>query len=325
MMWPPGSSRALMIVTRSGRSYSARMRRVARSLWLAPAIAVVAISAFGAPPWPATAVAAAVSTMRVEQQNALVQRHCAVCHTDRARNGGLSLQHFDAARVSPSLAAMMLSKITSGRALHTVARAATEPDAATALAAGVKAGAMNAAGLPWPDKDAMTALIAAFAAQANGAGAWHLERTEDAATRAPLLTASILREVPSGVASGRPPDIEAALYRLVVTCNTANREGEMQLAWSPIPKRGTLTVAADEQAAVAHTVEGTETMGNGSTGTTGHAAAILVRSTPASSGSTAALPSRSLTVGGLFPGETVRFPFGDMTAADRGSLSACFR
>jgi hypothetical protein len=31
------------------------------------------------------------------QQNALVQRYCAVCHTDAAKNGGLSLEHFDAA------------------------------------------------------------------------------------------------------------------------------------------------------------------------------------------------------------------------------------
>ena len=49
--------------------------------------------------------AAAADLMPVAQQNALVQKYCAVCHTDAARNGGLSLEHFDAAQAPPSLMA----------------------------------------------------------------------------------------------------------------------------------------------------------------------------------------------------------------------------
>src|SRR5437016_2988563 len=41
--------------------------------------------------------------MPVAQQNALVQKYCAGCHDDAHRNGGLSLQHFDASQVEPSL------------------------------------------------------------------------------------------------------------------------------------------------------------------------------------------------------------------------------
>ena len=46
---------------------------------------------------PQVTLALAVDPMPVEQQNALVQKHCAVCHNDRAKNGGLTLQHFSAA------------------------------------------------------------------------------------------------------------------------------------------------------------------------------------------------------------------------------------
>ena len=64
--------------------------------------------------------APAAELMPAAQQNALVQKYCAVCHTDAARNGGLSLEHFDAAQASPSLTAMLLSKLTGGVSLATV-------------------------------------------------------------------------------------------------------------------------------------------------------------------------------------------------------------
>jgi hypothetical protein len=66
----------------------------------------------------ATLIAAEPAAL--DQQNSFVKTHCAVCHSDRANNGGLSLEGFDAAVATPSLAAMMLSKITSGTALATV-------------------------------------------------------------------------------------------------------------------------------------------------------------------------------------------------------------
>jgi hypothetical protein len=52
--------------------------------------------------------------MPVSQQNALVQKYCAVCHTDAQRNGGLSLQHFDAAHPDAGVSAMVLGKLKTG-------------------------------------------------------------------------------------------------------------------------------------------------------------------------------------------------------------------
>ena len=58
--------------------------------------------------------AAPAELMPAAQQNGLIQKYCAVCHTDAAKNGGLSLQHYDAAAGDPALAAMLLSKLQNG-------------------------------------------------------------------------------------------------------------------------------------------------------------------------------------------------------------------
>ena len=138
------------------------------------------------------------------------------------------------------------------------------------------------------------------------------------------MTASIVRELPSSAAAGRPGDIEAAMYRLVLTCNVTAREGAMQLAWSPIPKEGPLAVSVDGRPVTMFKVEGKERMGNGNPVTTGPAAFVFARF-----GGTAdariQLPQRTLTVGELFAGETVTFPFDQLTRSAREALSACFR
>ncbi|HXB74060.1 MAG TPA: hypothetical protein VNY05_37825 [Candidatus Acidoferrales bacterium] len=188
----------------------------------------------------AVPTAFAGDVMAVAQQNSLVQEYCAVCHTDAARNGGLSLEHFDAAQAAPSLAAMMVSKLTSGVSLETVKAAASDPSADALVAKKMKGGAMGAAGIPVPDKATIDALINALASEATGANEWGVKRTQDPATRSPVLTASILRELPSARNAG-----EAAMYRLVLACNAATHEGEMQIAWAPVPKTGTLSAAVD--------------------------------------------------------------------------------
>src|SRR5215467_12693957 len=109
--------------------------------------------------------------MPVVQQNALVQKYCAVCHDDVHRNGGLSLQHFDASNVDPSLAAMMVSKL--------------------------KTGAIGAAGLARPDQATEDAFFKALDAESKGADKWTLIHTEEPSTRAPFLTATILQTAPA--------------------------------------------------------------------------------------------------------------------------------
>src|SRR5689334_21722753 len=76
------------------------------------------------------------SAMPVLQQNALVQKYCAVCHSDAKMMGGLSLEHFDAAHPDPSIATMMVNKLNSG--------------------------AMGAAGIAQPDRSVVDALASAL-------------------------------------------------------------------------------------------------------------------------------------------------------------------
>ena len=258
----------------------------------------------------------------LEQQNSFVKTHCAVCHSDRANNGGLSLEGFDAAAAAPSLAAMMLNKITSGSALATVHAAAHDQAAAALVDKGMKNGAMGAAGVGVPDKSTQDGLVAAFAAQSHGATKWTLQRTKLQATGADVITASIVRELLSAPAAGRPLT-EAEMYRLVLTCNAGTREGVMQLAWSPVPKRGTLSVAMDGRPPADYTVDGTERMGNGTASTSGPAAFVIARF--GGGGSRIELPKRTLTATGLFAGEAVTFPFDELAKPARDALSTCFR
>src|SRR5712691_1354563 len=167
----------------------------------------------------------AADLMPPAQQNSLVQKYCAVCHTDAARNGGLSLQHFDAAQAPPSLTAMLLSKLTGGVLLKTAREADSNASAAAFVDKKMRSGAMGAAGIPIPDKATIDALIHAFAAASGGAMDWTVERSKDAAASAPILTASILREMPSATNTR-----EAEVYRLIASCNSATQEGEVQLA-----------------------------------------------------------------------------------------------
>ena len=266
---------------------------------------------------------AAAEPVTLERQNTFVKTHCAVCHTDRANNGGLSLEGFDAAVAAPSLSAMMLSKITSGTALATVHAADRDTAAAASLKRGLGKGAVNASGLGSPDNATVDGLVAAFASQSANATKWSVDQRPQRGTSGLLVTASILRELPSSAAAGRG-DTEAAMYRLVLTCNATTRQGAMQLAWSPVPKEGPLTVALDGKPATTFKVEGKERMGNG-TGVVSGPAAFVVARFGGGAEQKIELPKRTLTVSELFAGETVSFPFDELNKASREALSACFK
>ncbi len=185
---------------------------------------------------PATLLAA----MPAAEQNALVQRYCAVCHTDASMNGGLSLQHYDAAKRDPALAAMMLTKLNVG--------------------------AMGAAGNGVPDKRSQEAWLASTKEQAAGAQEWFVSRENG------VVSASTIREVPP-----RRPDVtDKPAYRVRIACNISTGAGEMQLTWSPQPQTGlVMTASVDDGAPVAYRIEGRESMGNGGTVQTGHASVVL--------------------------------------------------
>lgn len=179
--------------------------------------------------------------MPAEQQTALVTKYCAVCHTDAVKNGGLSLQHYDAAKPDPALAAMLLSKL--------------------------RGGAMGAAGIGIPDAATREAWVATTVAQAERAKDWTLFRSD-----AGVLMASTVREVkPRNIGDAAP------VYRLIVACDGATRRGELQVTWAPSAQTDRVfSVSVDGNAGAPHRLEGREEkMGNGSAGTTGFAAAVL--------------------------------------------------
>jgi hypothetical protein len=236
---------------------------------------------------PAIRPAIAGDAMSVSLQNGLVQRYCAVCHTDAQRNGGLSLQHFDASHANPAEAAMMLAKL--------------------------KTGAIGAAGIPTPDSATVEAWTNATAAEAAGANDWTIDRAQSEAAKGPIVTASIVREAPSAAFPAQPD-----LYRLTLTCHLDTHESEMQLAWSPAtPKSGQMmSVAIDGKTPSTYKIEGSEQMGNGTGGGSGPGAILL--------NPTKLLPARTLTISNLFPDETVVFPFDGPAKNARQALAACF-
>jgi hypothetical protein len=231
----------------------------------------------------AFAAQASAGDLSSAQQNALVRKYCAVCHTDTANNGGLSLAHYDAARPDPPLAAMVLSKLRNG--------------------------AMGAAGKGVPDKDTQEAWVAATSTQALGAENWTVIRTEPSTSHGSTLIASVVR-----IVAPRKGEANVPLYRLTLSCDSASRQPLVQLTWSPEPQTNrTFFVSADGQPGVAHTVSGQEKMGNGSTGVSGRASAVLQ----------VGLPLKTLTVTDLFPAETVVFPVETLDQNARRELTAC--
>jgi hypothetical protein len=236
----------------------------------------VAVAAISTPVWAA---------MPVVEQNALVAKYCAVCHTDAAMNGGLSLQRYDAAKRDPALAAMILSKLTNG--------------------------AMGAAGNGVPDKLAQQAWLESTREQAAGAASWFVSREDG------HVSADILREVPPR----KTGTTDHPVYRLRMVCSPSIGIGEMQLTWSPQPQTGRTMIAfVDGNAPVEYKIDGEESMGNGGTVQTGHASVLLSNG----KGGKLAFANQTLTVRELFPGESVGFPFSELDPKVRAEFRKCF-
>ncbi|HWF83313.1 MAG TPA: DUF1592 domain-containing protein [Vicinamibacterales bacterium] len=68
------------------------------------------------PEAPPLAAAHAPATMSVEAQNKLVSYYCTSCHDDEGKTGGLTLEHFDAARAEQQapIAEKMIRKLRAG-------------------------------------------------------------------------------------------------------------------------------------------------------------------------------------------------------------------
>jgi hypothetical protein len=259
-------------------------------------------------------VLAAAPSLPVEKQNALIQTYCAVCHTDAAMNGLLSLQHFDASHADPQVAEFLLSKLTNGLTPALVLAAQTDPQAAALVAKNAKTGAMGASGVPVPDKETQGALMAALAMESTGASGWTVERGVDPSVQGPVVRANLMQGTPS---KDYPDTTDS--YRLSLLCRTDTHEGQMQLAWGPgVPKNGRVaSIAVDGKAPFTYTVSGSEKMGNGTGGGSGPGAAVVAKGAMA-------LPAHGVTVTNLFPDEAVTFSFDGLDKGTRKSLAACF-
>ena len=230
-----------------------------------------------------------VSAMSISEarQTQLIQQYCAVCHMDAFPNGGLSLEHFDAAEVDPGDAAMIVSKL--------------------------KANALGASGQPLPDQSTQDGLLTALTRKAVGAEEWSTGAAYDPFLKTEAFTASIVQRLPAAE-EGKLD----SLYRLKLSCDQASGEGKMQLAWSPaVPEQGSqLLVSNDLEWPAVYTVEGMEKMGNGSGSESGPGAIFLDQNRT--------LPWRTLAVANLFPNERIEFPLDELPDAARGELEACF-
>ena len=246
--------------------------------------------------------------MPAAQQNAVVQKYCGGCHSDALMYGGLSVEHFDAAHADPTVAAMLVSKLTNGHTPRDVHAAAQGSDGDAAILRMMRASAMGAAGNGVPDDTTQVAFAKALSAEAAGADEWN-SNLADA-----VITAAIIRERASAKRAG-----DTDTYRLILTCRMATHEGEIKLAWANgVPDEGTpITIAVDGKTPFTHIADGGKKQGNG---THGPGATVLYPN-PASN---IPLPAHSLSVAHVFGEETVVFPFDNLSPTVRRDLSACF-
>jgi len=285
--------------------------------------AVLCVSVAILPAWPAAAQLPA-QELSVTEQNRMMERYCVLCHMDRSFNGGLSLERFDAATVSPGLAAMLASKFTTGVPGETIIQAVSDAGIAEEIEQGKAMGApsvMGIAGLPLPSVAEINGFILAMAARSSGADEWHVVRSSG------VIDADIVRVTPSHVLRTPSFALEGERdfsYRLALSCDTASGEGSMTLSWSPVPANGVLLATVDDGVPLEYVLDEQERMANGDPGSSPPSSVVLAGSAHEDRHPVLSLPEESLRIGGPIPGERIQFPFSGLTRSDRDSLKACF-
>lgn len=258
-----------------------------------------------------------VKELTVAEQNEMMRNFCVMCHLDSSMNGGLSLEHFDAATVSPPLAAMLANKFTTGVPLNEILQPTKDASVLSKLEAGKRAGApsvMGVAGLPLPSDDEINGFIMAMAEKAEGFEQWHIKQEGD------LITADVIRLTPVPQEAGRR-DIN---YRLKVTCNIDSNEGEILLSWSPMPRKGELKAIVDGNLQFEYVLDHEEPMANGDPGASAPSSVVLAGAAKIEKHSELPLPMNTLEFSGLFPLDPVEFSFSDLRELNSTQLFTCF-
>ena len=264
------------------------------------------------------------------QQNDASSRRTAPCATTTApTTAGCRSKGSTRAVAAPSLAAMMLSKITSGTALATVHAAGTRP------------GGRRRARQGHEERRRSTPPASASRTRPPWTAWWRRSRRSRPAleverrrrersigpTGARLVTASIVRELPSPAAAGR----RGSKRRCTGWCSRATPPRERaRCSWPgrPIPKRGTLSVASTASRQRRSRWRARERMGNGDDGDdrTGGVRDRAVRRKRLAHRACRSARSRP---GELFAGETVTFPFDELRRTRAAALGllplTCFQ
>jgi hypothetical protein len=231
------------------------------------------------------------SPMPVRQQNELVQKRCAPCHSGANPKGGLLLERFDAAVPDPAVARMMLIKIA-------------------------KDGAISAAGVPVPDDTTREGLVSALSAAADAAPSdgWRVDLGNDPKGGHNIVNASILQELPSTT------DAPSAVYELTVTCGGRTHRGEMTLATylrkgSTVPMTDrALSPANDGSVRFSYKVDSTPDES---------ARLYVARNNTSAPMALIPIPAQTLTISNLFSGESVSFSFSRLSPIVRRQLATC--
>jgi hypothetical protein len=257
-------------------------------------------------------------TMPVATTNALVHKYCEVCHDDAHLNGGISLEHFDAAHADPSIAAMLLSKLTNGLSLARVSSANTDPAVAAAIDTEMKNSAIHAAGLPAPDSATARAWVMALSAEADRATEWTVNQVQNPASQGQVVTASVVREI---AAASDPARMD--IYRLTLTCRADTRDGAMQVAWAPGAPKNVRAMSVSVDGNNLYT-DVDLVYGIGVNAGSGAALLYATKDNFGKAKFPVPLPKQTLAIGNLTPDKTVVFPFFGLTQTARESLSKCF-
>ncbi len=258
-----------------------------------------------------------VAELSIAEQNEMMEKYCVICHLDTQMNGGLSLEQFDAATVSPPLAAILASKFTTGVPLEKLLRPELDAETIREIELGKRFGApsvMEIAGLPLPSEAEINGFIMAMAQRSTGIERWHVNDEGGS------LSGDVAR-----VRSYPVRDDQAArdvTFRLVVNCESEG-SGQIVLTWSPVPANGEIEVIVDENAPEVFLLDEQEAMANGDPGMSAPSSLVLLGVDRRDTHPAISVPDSRLAITGPLPTAQIEFKLDELWDVEP-TLRSCF-